>query len=151
MSARRSQRKRIAPGRTRANDPEGLRRRVLDAAAELFQAQGYAATGVQDVFRAARVTAPTSSPTTWPAVRCASATPPRSPFPRLPVREGENVFVWIARYPSRRAYDDYLTKLASDARWSGEWFAALYKQLARQPELIMLEPTPRSRIGHAAR
>ena len=48
--------KRVAPGRTRANDPEGLRRRVLDAAASLFQSQGYAATGIHDIFDAAGVT-----------------------------------------------------------------------------------------------
>jgi AcrR family transcriptional regulator len=48
--------KRVAPGRTRVNDPEGLRQRVLDAAASLFQAQGYSATGTQDIFAAAGVT-----------------------------------------------------------------------------------------------
>jgi len=48
--------KRVAPGRTRANDPEGTRRRVLDAAATLFQDHGYAATGTQDIFDAAGVT-----------------------------------------------------------------------------------------------
>jgi len=48
--------KRVAPGRTRANDPEGTRRRVLDAAAALFQDHGYAATGTQDIFDAAEVT-----------------------------------------------------------------------------------------------
>src|ERR1700712_1331115 len=48
--------KRVAPGRTRANDPEGARRRVLDAAATLFQDRGYAATGTQDIFDAAAVT-----------------------------------------------------------------------------------------------
>ena len=48
--------KRVAPGRTRANDPEGTRRRVLDAAATLFQDRGYAATGTQDLFAAAGVT-----------------------------------------------------------------------------------------------
>lgn len=48
--------KHVAPGRTRANDPEGLRQRVLDAAASLFQAQGYAATGTQDIFDTAEVT-----------------------------------------------------------------------------------------------
>jgi AcrR family transcriptional regulator len=48
--------KRVAPGRTRANDPEGMRRRVLDAAAQLFQDRGYAATGTQDIFAEAGVT-----------------------------------------------------------------------------------------------
>jgi len=49
-------RKTIAPGRTRANDPEGVRERVLDAAAALFQARGYTATGTHDIFAEASVT-----------------------------------------------------------------------------------------------
>lgn len=47
---------RPAAGRSRTNDPEGLRRRVLDAAAALFQAHGYAATGTQEIFASAEVT-----------------------------------------------------------------------------------------------
>jgi TetR/AcrR family transcriptional repressor of nem operon len=35
--------------RRRRNDPEGMRARALDAAAALFQAQGYHATGMRDV------------------------------------------------------------------------------------------------------
>ena len=71
-------------------------------------------------------------------------------FPKLPVREGENAFVWLARYPGRAAYDEYLAKLAGDARWSSDGFAALYKQLARPPETVLLQSTPRSRIGNTA-
>ncbi len=40
----------------RTNDPEGLRRRVLDVAAEAFQRQGYHATGMHDLMRQAGVT-----------------------------------------------------------------------------------------------
>jgi hypothetical protein len=69
-------------------------------------------------------------------------------FPRLPVREGENVFVWLAQFDDRGAYERYLARLAADPRWSSELFAALHKQLARYPEVIMLEPTPRSLVGH---
>lgn len=42
-------------GRIRSNDPEGMRARILDAAAELFQARGYHDTSVQDVKRLAGV------------------------------------------------------------------------------------------------
>jgi len=45
-----------APGRQRVNDPEGLRERVLDAAAALFQRQGYTATGIQELLATAEVT-----------------------------------------------------------------------------------------------
>ena len=41
---------------TRRNDPEGLRRRVLDAASSLFQARGYHATSMQDLMQATAVT-----------------------------------------------------------------------------------------------
>src|SRR5262245_60823405 len=41
----------------RTNDPQGMRERVLDAAAAAFQAHGYHATSTQDVMRAAGVSA----------------------------------------------------------------------------------------------
>lgn len=40
----------------RTNDPEGMRRRVLDVAAEAFQQAGYHATGMHDLMRQAGVT-----------------------------------------------------------------------------------------------
>jgi AcrR family transcriptional regulator len=43
------------PGRK--NDPEGVRTRFLDVAAELFQSRGYCATGMQAIFEEAGVTA----------------------------------------------------------------------------------------------
>jgi hypothetical protein len=70
-------------------------------------------------------------------------------FPRLPVREGENAFVWLAQFDDRGAYERYLARLAADPRWRSELFATLHKQLARYPEVIMLAPTPRSLVGHA--
>ena len=41
----------------RKNDPDGVRGRFLDAAAELFQNRGYCATGMQLIFEHAGVTA----------------------------------------------------------------------------------------------
>ncbi|WP_428245910.1 TetR family transcriptional regulator [Ferrovibrio sp.] len=40
----------------RTNDPEGLRRRLLDTADRLFQAQGYHGTSIHDLIREAGVT-----------------------------------------------------------------------------------------------
>jgi AcrR family transcriptional regulator len=45
----------MATDRKRTNDPEGLRGRVLDAAAVAFQARGYHATSTHDVMRQAGV------------------------------------------------------------------------------------------------
>lgn len=42
--------------RVRRNDPEGLRNRVLDTAAEMFQARGYHASAMHELARAAGVT-----------------------------------------------------------------------------------------------
>jgi len=42
--------------RTRTNDPEGMRQKLLDVAEEKFQAQGYHATSLGDLMQAASVT-----------------------------------------------------------------------------------------------
>ena len=42
--------------RSRTNDPDRMRSRVLDAAVELFQHNGYGETSVQDIVKAAGVT-----------------------------------------------------------------------------------------------
>lgn len=43
-------------GRRRTNDPQAMRRRVLDAAAAIFHARGYHAASTHDIMRAAGVT-----------------------------------------------------------------------------------------------
>lgn len=42
-------------GRSRVNDPEGTRNRVLDVAASSFQRHGYAGTSIQDIVRDAKI------------------------------------------------------------------------------------------------
>lgn len=68
----------------------------------------------------------------------------RNTFEQLPVREDANVFVWLARFDDRAAYERFQQSLGQDLRWRGELFAALYKSLARPPEVLMLAPTGRS-------
>jgi TetR/AcrR family transcriptional repressor of nem operon len=46
-----------ATGRIRQNDPEGLRAKVLDAAARLFQTRGYHPTSMRDIMDVTRVSA----------------------------------------------------------------------------------------------
>lgn len=45
-----------ARARRRVNDPGGMRRRILDAAARAFQSRGYHSTGMHDIMRAAGTT-----------------------------------------------------------------------------------------------
>jgi AcrR family transcriptional regulator len=49
--------KKSPPRRARTNDPEGMRRRLINATASLFQARGYHSTTTQDIIREAGVTA----------------------------------------------------------------------------------------------
>jgi AcrR family transcriptional regulator len=43
-------------GRSRTNDPAGVRKRVLDATADAFQSRGYCSTSTHDIVREAGVT-----------------------------------------------------------------------------------------------
>jgi hypothetical protein len=67
-------------------------------------------------------------------------------YPRLPIREGEHVFVWLARFPDRAAYEDHRAALAQSRRWNGDIAAALAQRLVGTPEVRRLVPTARSRM-----
>ena len=66
-------------------------------------------------------------------------------FPRLPIRTGEHIYVWIAQFHDPAAYAAYEARLKSDKNWGQLWPAAREK-LARDPEVLRLSPTPRSRL-----
>jgi hypothetical protein len=65
-------------------------------------------------------------------------------FPRLPVREGEHVFVWFAAFEDQDAYDRHVAELARSKLWKTDISRFLNQQLNRKPELLKLSPTPRS-------
>jgi len=65
-------------------------------------------------------------------------------FPRLPVREGEYVFVWFAGFPDQAAYGSHLARLERSKLWTGEIAKYLKKHLKGMPEILRLSPTPRS-------
>jgi NIPSNAP len=67
-------------------------------------------------------------------------------YPRLPVREGEHVFVWFAGFQSQDAYERHLAELAESKSWSQEISKFLKRQLIRKPEVLRLTPTARSRL-----
>src|SRR5207249_1715394 len=65
-------------------------------------------------------------------------------FPALPVREGENVFVWFARFNDAAAYERHIAALTQYPRWRGEILKELARRLKREPEILKLSPTTRS-------
>lgn len=67
-------------------------------------------------------------------------------FPRLPVREGERVFVWFARFDSAGALAAWESRRESLADWRRDE-AALRAMLAGPPTVLRLAPTARSRLG----
>ena len=67
-------------------------------------------------------------------------------FPRLPVREGERVFVWIARFADQASADAALRSLEQSSRWVETVAGELGRRLAGAPQVLRLQPTPRSRL-----
>ena len=55
--------------------------------------------------------------------------PSANTFPRLPVREGESVFIWFGAYQNAAAFEKERSSLT---------------QVPRRTEVLRLEPTPRS-------
>ena len=64
-------------------------------------------------------------------------------FPRLPVREGERVFVWIARFADRHRGDAALRALNQSAEWQQQIKPQLERR-AKATQTLRLAPTPRS-------
>ena len=67
-------------------------------------------------------------------------------FPTLPVRAGENVFVWFSTFPDLAAYENYVASLSRSQPWRGEISTALMRYLERTPEVLKLSPTARSQL-----
>jgi hypothetical protein len=65
-------------------------------------------------------------------------------FPALPVRTGENVFVWLTRFPSLGHLNDHLDQLNHSDHWQGRVLPTLSAMLASPPQQLRLAPTARS-------
>jgi hypothetical protein len=70
-------------------------------------------------------------------------------FPRLPVRTGENVFVWLASFADEAAYATYRTRLAGNKAWKQSVGPSLEKQLSKSEDVLELVPTRRSLLRHS--
>ena len=68
----------------------------------------------------------------------------KNSFPALPVREGENVFVWFARFNDPATYELQVAALARSPGWRDEVSKELERRLKLAPEIVKLSPTARS-------
>jgi hypothetical protein len=64
-------------------------------------------------------------------------------FPRLPVREGENVLLWCTPFPNRAACDRHERARAASPAWR-QWLAGL----PDPPTPLRLAPTPHARLRY---
>jgi len=65
-------------------------------------------------------------------------------FPALPVREGENVFVWFALLNDAATYERHVAALTQYPRRRDQISKELARRLKREPEILKLSPTTRS-------
>ena len=65
-------------------------------------------------------------------------------FPRLPVREGEQVFVWIALFADRVQAEASLDRATGSEAWHKAVTPELAKRVQGQPQVLHLAPTARS-------
>jgi quinol monooxygenase YgiN len=79
-----------------------------------------------------------------PPLACLQTEYAENTFPALPVRTGENVFVWFSRFADSAHLDDHLRRLARSHRWQDEVLPGLSKMLAGDPQHLRLVPTARS-------
>jgi hypothetical protein len=64
-------------------------------------------------------------------------------YPRLPVREHEHVFVWFSRFADAADHERRVTALAASRDWITV-AETIGRQLSALPEVLRLQPTPRS-------
>lgn len=67
-------------------------------------------------------------------------------FPRLPIREGETVFVWLARHRDLAAYATHVDRLAGAESWTKKVLPEMRRRTWRKNHVARLAPTLRSAI-----
>jgi hypothetical protein len=76
--------------------------------------------------------------------------PAENTYPALPVREGENVFVWFASFADETVYKSYHSVLTQSQEWITSIVPALQMWGASLEEALELLPTRRSLLRHRA-
>lgn len=67
-------------------------------------------------------------------------------YPRLPVREGETIFVWLARFAGLPEYEQHLALLDLSDDWRTRVAPEMDRLTWRPNEVARLTPTSRSRL-----
>jgi hypothetical protein len=67
-------------------------------------------------------------------------------FPALPVRDEEEVFVWLTIYVDEAEHARRVAELEQSSTWSDRISPALTEHLDGQPEVLRLTPTSRSLV-----
>jgi hypothetical protein len=67
-------------------------------------------------------------------------------FPRLALREGENVFICFSGFRDLAAYHEYMTALGRSQQWRIEISPPLIGRIQGRPQILRLAPTSRSQL-----
>jgi len=67
-------------------------------------------------------------------------------FQALPVREGEQVFVWFSLFRDQAAYDEHVAALARSLEWRDQIWRPVVRRLKAAPQVLKLAPTARSLV-----
>jgi hypothetical protein len=92
----------------------------------------------------ARQVAPALRRTGAATLACLQTEQAENTYPALPVRTGENVFVWFSRFDGPAGLDAHHRALARCGDWQARIRPALLASLTGEPQRLKLAPTPRS-------
>ena len=67
-------------------------------------------------------------------------------YPRLPVREHDSAFLWLARWASLKDYDAFLSHSSTWSGWRDNAPISVLPALMQKPERLRLIPTARSQM-----
>jgi quinol monooxygenase YgiN len=89
---------------------------------------------------------PVMTETGAPPVAYFSTEPAANTYPALPVRTGENVFVWLTVFADPAHRQDHERRLSRTTSWRQEVLPELSQRLSTPPQHLRLTPTARSRL-----
>jgi hypothetical protein len=92
----------------------------------------------------ARQVAPTLRRAGAAPLACLQTEHAENTYPALPVRTGENVFMWFSRFAGPADLDAHRRALARCGDWQARIRPALLASLTGEPRHLTLAPTPRS-------